>query len=285
MYSDIVQPAQGARQRFLTALLKPFDGACNITASQTAAAREDPSRLAFCAYVAANLPFKRADEPLVLLHVINSHVSRLAQEVRDVLRRALLRLGLREAMGLEEEEDDEEAEEPVGAPAAGTPSQQQAQETATAAAGGGSATEQQGDNMHPPRPQHGSHNHHQQQPQQQVSLPLALPLPQWLAAPLKASLGLSMLLVLKQYLMAAYSLSDERVAQYELKGEKARAEAKAVASRSKRTGDFSLGIVNLRSVQDGTGELLAGQYKTFAGLLDTDAANYRCGQPLGLFGC
>lgn len=284
MYSDIVQPAQGARQRFLTALLKPFDGACNITASQTAAAREDPSRLAFCAYVAANLPFKRADEPLVLLHVINGCVSHMAQEVRDVLRRALLRLGLRERMGLEDDDDVEDAEEheqqqqrqhqPLG-----EQSEQAAAAAAfDAAAAGGAPPQQQ---QHPDAAAataNGSSRRGKQQQQQEeaaVSLPLPVPLPQWLAAPLKASLGLSMLLVLKQYLMAAYSLSDERVAQYELKGERARAEAKAVASRNKRCGDFALSVVNLRCVQDGTGELLAEQYKTFAALLDNDASNYK----------
>lgn len=249
MYSDIVQSGQSVRQRFLTALLKPFDASCNIAASKSAAAREDPARLAFCAYVAANLPFKKADEPLVLLHVINGYVSRLAQEVRDQLQRALLRVGLQEAMGLDDEEEEEEA---------------------GAAAKQGQQAEGQ-EQQDQPRQQHTG----PRKQQQQVALPLALPLPQWLAAPLKASLGLSMLLVLKQYLMAAYSLSDERVAQYELKGERARAEGKAMVSRSRRLDAFGLSVVNLRSVLDGTGELWAAQYKTFAGLLDNDAANYK----------
>lgn len=271
MYSDIIAATPGTRQRFLTALLKPFEAACNLAASPAAAAREDSSRLAFCAYVAANLPYKKADEPLVLLHAINGMISRLAQEARDVLRRALLRLGLRERMGLEEDEEEELAN---GA-AAGTQSQQQQHHDqadplaagslahAHAADGAGGAAEQQ------------QNQQQQQQQPQQVALPLAVPLPQWVAAPLKASMGLSMLLVLKQYLMAVFALSDERVAQYELKGDKARAEAKALVSRSKRTGEFSLSVVNLRAVQDGTGELLAEQYKTFAALLDNDAANYR----------
>jgi cohesin loading factor subunit SCC2 len=271
MYSEIVQATQGCRQRFLTALLKPFDAACNLAASQSAAVREDPARLAFCAYLAANLPFKRGDEPLVLLHVINSYVSRLAQEVRDVLRRALLRLGLRDSMGLEEEDENEGPLFPPSE-AAVTPSQQQ-QDAAAGAAAAGAAEQHVGGAQHAtPHGTRNGHHHHHQQP---VALPLALPLPQWLAAPLKASMGLSMLLVLKQYLMAAYSLSDERVAQYELKGEKARAEAKAIVSKSKRTGDFGLAVVNLLAVQDGTGELLAAQYKTFAGLLDNDTANYK----------
>jgi cohesin loading factor subunit SCC2 len=268
MYSEIVQATQGSRQRFLTALLKPFDAACNLAASQSAAAREDPSRLAFCAYVAANLPFKKGDEPLVLLHVINSYISRLAQEVHDVLRRALLRLGLSDSMGLEDEDEDEGALVPPSG-AAATPSQQQQQD---AAAAGASEQQAVGAQHATPHGNRNGHPHHHHGP---VALPLALPLPQWLAAPLKASMGLSMLLVLKQYLMAAYSLSDERVAQYELKGEKARAEAKAIVSKSKRTGDFGLAVVNLLAVQDGTGELLAAHYKTFAGLLDSDTANYK----------
>lgn len=104
---------------------------------------------------------------------------------------------------------------------------------------------------------------------------MTVPLPLWVAAPVKASLGLSMLLVLKQYITAAYGLVDERVAQYEFKGERARAEAKAMVSKSKKTGEFNLSVINLRAVQDGTGELLAEQYKIFAALLDNDAANYR----------
>jgi cohesin loading factor subunit SCC2 len=258
MYSDIVQSTQGVRQRFLTALLKPFDASCNLAASQSAAAREDPSRLAFCAYLAANLPFKKADEPLVLLHVINGYVSRLAQEVRDQLRRALLRVGLQQAMGLE---DDEEEDNPA-------PAQQQHQEAPAAGGVSGTPATAASEQQNGSAPQ-------QQQAHHTVALPLPLPLPQWLAAPLKASIGLSMLLVLKQYLMAAYALSDERVAQYELKGEKARAEAKVVVGRSKKLEAFGLNVVNLRAVLDGTGDLWAAQYKTFAGLLDNDAANYK----------
>jgi cohesin loading factor subunit SCC2 len=259
MYSDIVQSTQGVRQRFLTALLKPFDASCNLAASQSAAAREDPSRLAFCAYLAANLPFKKADEPLVLLHVINGYVSRLAQEVRDQLRRALLSVGLQQAMGL----DDEEEEDIPPAPA-----QQHHQEAPAAGGVSGTPATAASEQQNGSAPQ-------QQQAHHTVALPLPLPLPQWLAAPLKASLGLSMLLVLKQYLMAAYALSDERVAQYELKGEKARAEAKVVVGRSKKLEAFGLNVVNLRAVLDGTGDLWAAQYKTFAGLLDNDAANYK----------
>lgn len=260
MYSDIVQSTQGVRQRFLTALLKPFDASCNLSASQSAAAREDPSRLAFCAYLAANLPFKKADEPLVLLHVINGYVSRLAQEVRDQLRRALLRVGLQQAMGLE---DDEEEDIPA-------PAQQQHQEAPAVGGVSGTPATAASEQQNGSAPQQ-----HQQQAHHTVALPLPLPLPQWLAAPLKASLGLSMLLVLKQYLMAAYALSDERVAQYELKGERARAEAKVVVARRKKLEAFSLNVVNLRAVLDGTGDLWAAQYKTFAGLLDNDAANYK----------
>eukprot|EP00775_Hariotina_reticulata_P010526 gene10526-10686_t len=167
MYADIIHPDKNGatRQRFLSNLLKPFDASCNL-ANPSAAAREDIHKLAFCVYVAAALPFKRADEPLVLIHTINSHVSRQALGVADALRRQL-------------------------------------------------------------------------------------------------------------YLMAAYCLTDERVAAFELKGDIRRSEMKALVSKDKKLGDFGLGPINLRSLGDATGQLLAELYKTFKGLLDNDAANYR----------
>jgi cohesin loading factor subunit SCC2 len=298
MYCDVVQPAAPSRGRFLAALLRPFEGACNLAAGQAAAAREDVGRLAFLAYVAASLPYRRGDEPLVLLHSINGLVSRLAQEARDSLRRALLRLGLREQMGLEEEdEEEEEADAEADAPAAAAAAVGAEGAAADAAAAAAIDSSSRGERaaaapdlsaeapaMPPPPQQQQQQQAGRRQRQQQIgaaheaqlSLPLALPLPQWVVAPLKASLGLSMLLVLKQYLMAAYGLSDERVAAYELKGERARAEAKALVSRSRKLADFSLALINPQAVHDASGELLAAAFRTFEGLLDNDAANYRC---------
>lgn len=252
MYQQVVYPAPDARYRgFLTNLLKPFAAACSL-ADAEAASREDTHKLAFLVYVAAALPFRHADEPLLLLHCINSHVSRQAQDVLDCLRRQLLVRGMRARMGLEDDVDAADDDAGVLAAAAGDAAGHQHSQPA------GSAQQQQ------------------QQKNGQLGLqPLALPLPVELLAPLKASLGLSMLLVLKQYLMAAYSLPDERVAAFELKGERYRNEVKALVSRDKRMADFGLGVVNLRALDDATGELLCEQFKTFRGLLDNDAANYK----------
>jgi cohesin loading factor subunit SCC2 len=240
------------RARFLGNLLKPFGPACSL-ADAEAAAREDCHKLAFLVNVAAALPFRRADEPLLLIHAVNSHVSRQAQEVLDCLRRQLSARGLRAKMGLEDDADDEAD---VAAAGGVRPAAAAAEGEQQAAAAGAEANGAAG----------------QAQQQQQRLKP---PFPVELLAPLKASLCLSMLLVLKQYLMAAYSLSDERVAGFELKGAKFQGEAKALVSRDKRVPEFSLGVVNLRALGDATGDLLCEAFKTYRGLLDNDAANYR----------
>jgi hypothetical protein len=60
----------------------------------------------------------------------------------------------------------------------------------------------------------------------------------------KASLAVAMLLVLKQFLMVAYHLTPERVAGFELRGEKKRAEEKAMVSRAPL--EFTLDPLKLR---------------------------------------
>jgi cohesin loading factor subunit SCC2 len=242
------------RARFLGNLLKPFGPACSLADAESAA-REDCHKLAFLVNVAAALPFKRADEPLLLIHAVNGHVSRQAQEVLDCLRRQLSACGLRAKMGLEDDADDEADIAAAGGvrPAAAAAEGDQQAAAAGAAEANGAAW----------------------QAQQQQQRRLKPPFPVELLAPLKASLCLSMLLVLKQYLMAAYSLSDERVAGFELKGAKFQGEAKALVTRDKRVPEFSLGVVNLRALGDATGDLLCEAFKTYRGLLDNDAANYR----------
>jgi len=198
MYADIIHPDKNGatRQRFLSNLLKPFDASCNL-ANSSAAAREDIHKLAFCVYVAAALPFKRADEPLVLIHTINGHVSRQAHGVADTLKQQLVRLGLKQQMQLEEDMEDMDDTD------INTSQQQQDHHRQQQAVSSSQAEVQQ---------------QHQQQHGRNAELPQLLP--QEVLAPVKASLALSMLLVLKQYLMAAYRLTDERVAAFELKGEK-----------------------------------------------------------------
>lgn len=242
MYQQILAPVPSSRSKFLLNLLKPFAAACNL-ADSAAAAREDVHKLAFIAFVAAALPFKKADEPLVLIYSINSLISRQAQEALNCLKHQLMKQGLGHRLGLE-------ADEELEAVAA-------ANDQADAA-----GTEQQPDKQR----QRNGNNSVQQ---------LQSPLPQGLLAPLKASLALCMLLALKQYLMAAYSLVDDRVAAFALKGEKYRAEQKALVSKSRQVGDFSLQRIDLKSQADATGDLLVEQYKVFKGLLECDASNYK----------
>eukprot|EP00879_Flechtneria_rotunda_P021854 GHRR01023045.1.p1 GENE.GHRR01023045.1~~GHRR01023045.1.p1 ORF type:complete len:588 (+),score=234.95 GHRR01023045.1:158-1921(+) len=277
MYSDVIgtlppnkQP--NIRQRFLANLLKPFEAACNL-ANPSAAAREDVHKLAFCAYVAASLAFRHADEPLVLIHAINSTVSRHAQEVKLSLKRQLLVTGLRRLLQLDGDDEDTDydivsrRQQPaLTAQQSDEHQPQQQQQPAQQ-----QPVKQEKYDIKQERLQVDQQQHYHKQ----LIVLLSLPLQQELLAPLKASLALSMLLVLKQYLMAAYSLSDERIAAFELKGPKYQSEVKALVSKDKRVGDFSLSVINLRAIDDATGELLCGQYKTYKGLLDNDAANYK----------
>jgi hypothetical protein len=53
------------------ALLKPFEDAATL-ANPKAAAASDVQQLAFCAALAAALPFRRADEPLTVVHATNA---------------------------------------------------------------------------------------------------------------------------------------------------------------------------------------------------------------------
>ncbi len=89
----------------------------------------------------------------------------------------------------------------------------------------------------------------------------ALPPRGALLAAARAALGVASLLVLKQYLMAAYWLSEERVAAFAPKGERRRAEEKAVVARNQKV-NFSLSVLNLLCLEDATGELLAQLFVT-----------------------
>jgi hypothetical protein len=252
LYASAIAATPAARGRFLSALLKPFGAACNLV-DLAASSREDAQRLAFCAHVAAALPLRRGDEPLTLVHGINAAVSRQAQEALNCLRGALRAAGLSGHAALEADNDEDDNAPPADAQGSGAPAPEQ----------------QQQQHRHQPELQ-------QQPEQQQPSLPLPLPLPTALAGPLKACLALSMLLVLKQYLSAAYGLSDERVAAFELKGERCRTEAKTPVAKDRRVPPFALDVVCMRAERDATGALLVDACTTFASLLDSDAANYRC---------
>jgi cohesin loading factor subunit SCC2 len=236
MYADIIQGDNKLRPKFLHSLFKPFEDACSLAVGSRAAA-SDPHLLAFCAHLAAGVPCKRGDEPLTMLHCINSIVSRLGYVGLDKLKVLLIGMGLQQDMGLDLEEVEDAGRLPVpkGPHPAGSSvnnSQHAAagvgvesgldMQAATAAAGVGASS-----NGKVLGPQSRDMQHTEE-----------------FKAVVKASLALSMLLVLKQYLMAAYGLSDDRVAQFELKGEKKRAEERAMVS--KRGFEFTLDALNLR---------------------------------------
>jgi hypothetical protein len=173
----------------------------------------DADLLSFCAHAAAALPFRRADEPLLLLHHISDAARRHAGGAAERLRAALLRAGLRERLlaagrGALDEEDLILEEEGSGAQAA-------------AAWQGVADGEQQEQEQH----------QHQRARANCGGAP-ALPPSGDLAAAARAALGVATLLVLKQFLMAAYWLSEERVAAFAPKGERKRAEEKAVVARN-----------------------------------------------------
>ncbi|KAK9845361.1 hypothetical protein WJX81_004388 [Elliptochloris bilobata] len=87
MYGELLQPVRALRCAFLADLLRPFDTASNLNGSGAAAA--DLPLLALCAALAAALPMRRADEPLLLLHAANSLVARRGAEVLASLKAAL----------------------------------------------------------------------------------------------------------------------------------------------------------------------------------------------------
>jgi hypothetical protein len=243
LYSAVVQPDARLRPRFLAALVKPFEdavagalltahghaaggtaaslrltpatagsgrgvGAAGTPASCAgtpggfsgggagSSAAAPPEALAFLAYAVAALPCKRADEPLALLHSINAVVAKRAHSAQDALRTALVNAGLGSRLPAGEADEEEQGLQPEGAPTfqAGHEAM-----PGSATAGGGS--------------------------KQQAPAEAATPVPpgRWqlrgaeVSAAARCSLALSCLLVLKQWLMAAYSLTDERIAAFELK--------------------------------------------------------------------
>ena len=230
MYADIIQGDNKLRPKFLHGLFRPFEDACSLAVGSKAAA-SDPNLLAFCTHLAASLPCKRGDEPLTMLHCVNSIVSRLGHVGFDKLKVLLIGMGLQQDMGLDLEEVED-----VGRPLVRDPQQAGSimNNGQHAAAGG----VENSVSTRPASAAGGSSNGTIQGSQ------LQLEHTEEFKAVVKASLALSMLLVLKQYLMAAYGLSDDRVAQFELKGEKKRAEEKAMVS--KRGLEFSLDALNLR---------------------------------------
>ncbi|BDA45698.1 Nipped-B-like protein [Coccomyxa sp. Obi] len=87
LYMELVQPSRPNRTNFLASLLKPFDAACNLHLPP--ASPSDLRLLALCAHLAAMLPYKRADEPLVVVYHVNTIVSRRGEDVLSALKASL----------------------------------------------------------------------------------------------------------------------------------------------------------------------------------------------------
>ncbi|KAI8475824.1 MAG: hypothetical protein J3K34DRAFT_517001 [Monoraphidium minutum] len=274
VYAELVQPDNKLKARFLHKLLAPFSDLATAAAAGAHAAADaphgrasaggaapppqrrasaaaeqgggaalpEPELLTFCAHVAAALPARRADEPLLLLHHIDGTSRRHAGGALERLRGALVRAGhggrvIKAAKGALDEEDlrldDDAPDQPDHADHA---------DRADHANGGGLAA--------PPRGE--------------------------LLAAARAALGLAALLVLKQYLMAAFWLAEDRVAGFAPKGERRRAEEKAMVTRNPKV-QFSLSVLNPLCLEDATGDLLAQLFVTFKargarGLIDQDSA-------------
>jgi hypothetical protein len=182
--------------------------------------------LTFIAHVAAALPAKRADEPLLLLHHIGDLVRRHAGGALERLRAALLRAGLgarlvAAAKGDLDEGDlvlEEGAAHAVDAAANGGGPARDANSSAGAAQNGG------------------AHNGQRQGADEGrgsggASSGGGAPREE-LRSAARGALAVAALLVLKQYLMAAYWLADDRVAEFAPKGDKKRAEEKGVVARN-----------------------------------------------------
>ncbi|CAL8470720.1 g10262 [Coccomyxa elongata] len=87
LYMELVQPSRPNRNTFLASLLKPFDTACNLHLPP--ALPSDLRLVVLCAHLAAVLPYKRADEPLVVVYHVNTIVSRRGEDVLSALKASL----------------------------------------------------------------------------------------------------------------------------------------------------------------------------------------------------
>lgn len=209
MYTTIIQPNPKLRPKILKTLLTPLHKASSLADPDCASA--DVQQLSFCVHFAAALPCKRADEPLMLIHCINSIISRVGHEVLDRQRAALIQAGYGQKLGLTA---DEEAEEAAGRPIS------QPADARAASDQNNAGDEDVCDDADVSTSMNGANGVHKE----------ALSATHDLVTITKASLALSMLLVLKQYLMAAYWLADDRVACFELKGDKKRQEVSDLCS-------------------------------------------------------
>jgi hypothetical protein len=245
MYSDVVQSDNKLRHKVLSSLLKVFEDASNI--ASRAAADVDPYLLSAVAHLVGSLAFKRGEEPLMLLHSINLIVGRSGPLLQDKLRSCLVRCGLHDKLQLDMEELEDAA---VGAAAGAGPGA-----AANGAAHSAANSSHLVNQTSPDQLQQGAdRDGGSMTPATPAAAaaavangfcgPPAGPLQGEALVVVKASLAVAMLLVLKQFLMAAYHLTPERVAGFELRGEKKRAEEKAMVSRAPL--DFTLDPLKLR---------------------------------------
>eukprot|EP00887_Chlorella_sp_A99_P005943 scaffold29.g5943.t1 len=212
LYAQVVQPQRALKLEFLKALLRRFRAAASLAAA--GAAEADLPLLAFCATVAAGLPYRRGDEPCTLVQEINAVIATQGENVLLELRRSL-----------------EAASSPAAAGAG--------------VCGGATAT---------------------------VAALAASSAAAALEAQCKASLALSMLLVLKDYLKKAYGLTAERIAAFGGAGEKRKAEERQVVAPAQAPLYLSKLDLEAPSDRDRT----RAQYRVFKTLMkqDADSADY-----------
>ncbi|GLC46380.1 hypothetical protein PLESTF_001845900 [Pleodorina starrii] len=188
VWATTFQPDKALKTKFLGALLTALEDAATLAANL--AAKSDPHLLSFMTYIIAELPYRKMDELLGVLFRVNQIVSRRSA---DVLNRF-----------------------------------HEMREAARAGAGAGAATQQQQD---------GPGQASSSAPPSASPLAPARPTPSGastssgggglaLAGVVKASMALSLMLLLKQYLRASYDLTAERIAKYDPKGPQCKVEEK-----------------------------------------------------------
>ncbi|KAL3141175.1 hypothetical protein ABBQ38_003518 [Trebouxia sp. C0009 RCD-2024] len=218
LYAQLLQPDRNLRASFLRILVRCFDTASDLLSPGSATA--DPQLLAFCAHVAARLPFKRCDEPYTLMHLINGTISRRAAFVLSAQKATLNTTGA-QGPGQPDahpstapfQEGPAEERDTVAAPGGGDgPMQREggAQQSAVSGAEGAAAE----------TPGEAVRDQGQTAPQKGREGPSGRSRKQSTAgapggrAECTASLALTMLLMLKRYLKATYSMSEDRIAAF-----------------------------------------------------------------------
>ncbi|PSC68988.1 nipped-B B isoform X2 [Micractinium conductrix] len=203
VYAALIQPKFQLKVDFLRGLLKRLRAGADLVAASGGAAGSELRLLDFCAAVVAALPYKRGDEPCMVVQEINGIVCRSGEGVKEEFKRSLF-----------------------GAISPGAPGAVPGSNGAASAA---------------------------------------------VMALCKASLALSMLLLLKEYIKTAYSINSERIEAFAKTGEKRKAEEKLPVAPLAGVPTH-LDKLQLGAHRDP--EQMRAQYKVFKQLMARDSADY-----------